>query len=376
MSTQEIKYIILLSVPLYVSLICGLLHFRMLLKNDSPLGRKSLLLAVLAYMASTFGWLLLIFYATLPQVFIFLDSFLLLAFMAIHVIYYHFIFEMTKINKDEKFGKIHYFLPVLLSVSMLVWSLFIPFEVRLSFTGPGSVYAEKYKLYSVFYSIMPVLFLVWNVVYALFGLQRIIRFRKIVVDYSADEQRTSFTWLYQFLLAMLATLPMTIIAITLPEGRILPFWLIISFIILLIFKDIVFAHNILLDNFVLIRPDADELQDDEATSDAFEQTKYEATQRLENYMHKNKPYLNPKLKITDMTRELATNRTTLSILINRTYGMNFSSYINRFRLGELDRIKKDPAHAHLSEFEQVLIAGFSDYRGYKRVKQREEKFNS
>lgn len=373
MSTREITYVILFSVPFYISLICGLLHLRMFLMKDSVLGSKPILLAVLAFMTSAFGWLSAIFYFTVPSLFVFLNPFLLLAFMGIHVVYYHFIFEMTKMHGEEKFPVIHYFIPVFLSACMLIWSLFIPFEVRLSLTGSNDLYIEKYKLYSVFLSSTPFLFVVWNIIYAVFGLHRIIQFRKVLVDYSADEQRTSFTWLYQFLWAMLAALPIAVVAICLPKGQTIPFWLIILFVILLIFKDIIFAHNVLLDNFVLIRPENGEYQNHNMASDTI---KRGDIKRLETYIRKNKPYLNPKLKITDMTRELATNRTSLSLLINRTYGMNFSRYINRFRMEELERIKNNPAYADLSEVEKAILAGFSDYRGYKRVRQREETFNS
>lgn len=344
--------------------------------NDSLLGRKPLLLAVIAYMASTFGWLCIIFYMTMPEIFVFLNSFLLLAFTFIHVIYYHFIFEMTRIEKKEKFSLIHYFFPAFLSLCMLIWSLFIPFDVQVSFTQFDDVYREKYKLYYLFYSSKPMLFFIWNIIYALFGLRRIIQFRKIVVNYSADEQRTSLTWLYQFLLAMLAAFPLAIIAISLPEGKDLPFWILIVFMIILIFKDIIFAHNVLLDNFVVMRPDADDQQDNEINENTSATIKREEIKRLEIYIYKHKPYLNPKLKITDMTRELATNRTSLSLLINRTYGMNFSRYINRFRLEEFEKMRSNSLYEDLSELDQVLKAGFSDYRGYKRVKQREDTFNS
>lgn len=73
-----------------------------------------------------------------------------------------------------------------------------------------------------------------------------------------------------------------------------------------------------------------------------------------------------------MITDLNTNRTSLSLLINRTYGMNFSRYINRYRLEELESIKSDSGYAGLCELDMVALAGFSDYRGYKRVKQREE----
>jgi len=357
-----------------VSVICGLLHLKLIRTNDSILGRKPLWLAVMGYNISAFAWLCIIFNISMPRIFVFLNPFLMLSCMLIHVIYYHFIFEMTRIYKDENFSFLHYFFPVIIGSVMLIWSFFIPFDMRLSLSVTEGFYPDNYYLYSVFYSSKPVIFFMWNIIYVALGLRRVIYFRKVIVNYSADEQRSSLTWLYQFLTAMIATLPMALIFICSRDDKMPVLWLIICFILVVIFKDIIFAHNVLLDNFVIFRTDT-ETDSGEASPDDYGPVKREDIQKLEAFIRNYKPYLNPRLKITDMTRELGTNRTSLSLLINRTYHMNFSRYINRFRLEELERLRNDAAYAGLSELELVLKAGFSDYRGYKRVKQREEVLN-
>ena len=371
MSTQEITYIIPLSIPLYVSFICGLLLLKMFFRNDSILGRKPLLLSVFACMISAFGWLAIIFYITVPHFFVLMNPVLFLAFTSIHVIYYHFIFEMTRIQNDEKFPVIHYLFPVLLSLGLLIWSLFIPYDFQVSIADLNDIYIRKFKLSPIYFSFRFVIFIVWNIIYALFGLYRVIHFRKEIVNYSADEQRISFTWLYQFLSILLLTLPISILAICLPKHKSFPFLLLFLFIVVAVLKNLILTHNILLNNFVIIRPDVEEPEECETDVYSIENKKRDDIKKLETYILRNKPYLNPKLKITDLTRELGTNRTSLSLLINSTYGMNFCRYINLYRLKELERLKEDPVYAGLSELEQVLRAGFSDYRGYKRVKERE-----
>jgi AraC-like DNA-binding protein len=104
--------------------------------------------------------------------------------------------------------------------------------------------------------------------------------------------------------------------------------------------------------------------------------KNEDIKRLEAYMCNEKPYLNSRLRITDIIRKLNTNRTSLSLLINRTYGMNFSRFINRYRLAEMEELNNDPANAGVSQSELAVWAGFSDRRGYVRAKQREAAFKS
>ena len=73
-----------------------------------------------------------------------------------------------------------------------------------------------------------------------------------------------------------------------------------------------------------------------------------------------------------MCAELGTNRSYLSSFINSEYWMNFSGYINRQRLDELDRIRVAPENRKAAGIDLVLCAGFSSYRSYIRVKARDD----
>ena len=52
--------------------------------------------------------------------------------------------------------------------------------------------------------------------------------------------------------------------------------------------------------------------------------------------------------------------------------MNFCRLINRCRLMALDRLRVSPANAGKTNMELVLMAGFSGYRNYLRVKKEED----
>lgn len=64
-------------------------------------------------------------------------------------------------------------------------------------------------------------------------------------------------------------------------------------------------------------------------------------QQVEKYLEDRKPYLNPEFKITDMARDLVSNRTYISAFINREYGVNFNRFINSYRLKEVERLHAD-----------------------------------
>ena len=84
-------------------------------------------------------------------------------------------------------------------------------------------------------------------------------------------------------------------------------------------------------------------------------------------MRTARPYLNPRLRITDLAAALNTNRSYLSAFINSTYNMNFSQLINSYRLEEFRRLEKE--RPELNKTERAVMAGFGSYRSYVRIKE-------
>ena len=370
MTHDELAYIILFSVPAYTALICGLLMVRMSQLKESPFERGELIQAIVLYLISMLVWLSFIVYTVLPEIYVMLNSFLFLACLLVYAVSYRFVFEVTKVNQSEKFPKIHYLFPLSGFIVMQVWSFFVPWEVRLSLVRSGGIMVEGYQWYSIFFDSNILLLLCMNLTYTLLGLRRIVRYRKVVVNFSADEYRGSVGWLYQFIYTSLAMFVVEVCIFMFSINMRVPIWLLPIPAVFAVFKYVILTHNVLLENFVIIKTDPVDSPNTEYSGDTLGQAL--KIRHLEAYMHKNKPYLNPKLKITEVVRELNTNRTTLSLLINRTYGMNFCRYVNRFRLKEFEEIKSNPKNVNLSKQELVIKAGFSDYRGYRRVKQHEE----
>ena len=381
MTPTEITYIILFSLPAYVAMMCGSYLIRMLYLNEHPFGRKPFILTIVLYFAAMTVWLSQILYVVLPEVYVTLHSFLFFTCLLLSVLSFRFVFEITKVNPSDKFPHVHYLAPFTGFALMLLWSFFVPREVQLSLVRSGGVAVEGHEWFSLFFASDIPLLLGMNLFYAALGLRRTASYRKVVVDYSADEFRGAIQWIYHIIFTWFAICVGT--GAIYIASKIIPVnaWLFAIPAIISIVKYILLVHNILFENFVVIKTDM--LVSGESNRSPVDATYSElpesindkssfAIMRLEAYIRKEKPYLNPKFKITDMARDLNTNRTSLSSLINRTYGVNFCYFINRFRLQELKQLKTNPAIKNLSEEELVSMAGFSDYRGYLRVKFREE----
>jgi AraC-like DNA-binding protein len=71
--------------------------------------------------------------------------------------------------------------------------------------------------------------------------------------------------------------------------------------------------------------------------------------KLEEWLAKEKPYLNPDFKLMDLREVLPMNRTYLSQFINDTYGCSFYQFANRFRVEEAKRLMRECPKMKLSD---------------------------
>jgi len=92
---------------------------------------------------------------------------------------------------------------------------------------------------------------------------------------------------------------------------------------------------------------------------------------LLSYLEHEKPYLNPKLSIGDVAAKLDCTETELSQLLNNHMNVNFSNFINVYRVNE---IKKRLNQENLSKYTLKALSeqcGFSSkatfYRVFKNV---------
>jgi len=76
-------------------------------------------------------------------------------------------------------------------------------------------------------------------------------------------------------------------------------------------------------------------------------------------MQSKKLFLNPELKITDVSRISKLPRRQISQTINEKLGVNFYHYVNRFRIEEAIHLMEK------EEFSRYSIAGISELAGFK-----------
>lgn len=90
------------------------------------------------------------------------------------------------------------------------------------------------------------------------------------------------------------------------------------------------------------------------------------------YFKQHKPYLNPKLQLTSLADALGVTREELSRFINKTYKMNFNTFLGRQRLEELERLRKQTKNNDVTIKKLLLQAGFPYYNSYMRARREAE----
>lgn len=199
------------------------------------------------------------------------------------------------------------------------------------------------------------------------NLRNIYRYRRFIVDYSSEVQRISLDWLAAVQVFILVCVPVPLAGLLLDMETFSSSYFVWLGVLPTFVFYMMLCYNMLDKNYLIVQPEALKTEDMPPDLPALDR------KRLERYLREKKPYLDPKLRITDLAAGLSTNRSYLSAFINKEYGMNFCRLINRCRLMALDRLRVSPANAGKTNMELVLMAGFSGYRNYLRVKKEEDR---
>ncbi len=89
--------------------------------------------------------------------------------------------------------------------------------------------------------------------------------------------------------------------------------------------------------------------------------------KFDEFFTKSKPYLDKDLKIWDISRELGSNRTYISRVINDEYGMNFTSFVNHYRIDEAKRLINEDSKGSLTYETIAELSGFGSINSFNRA---------
>ncbi len=80
---------------------------------------------------------------------------------------------------------------------------------------------------------------------------------------------------------------------------------------------------------------------------------------LEAIMLKEKPYLDPRLNLSDLSEMINCSPNQLSQLLNENIGKNFYDYVNEYRLGHFQELTRDPKNKQFTFLSLAYDSGFN-----------------
>lgn len=90
-------------------------------------------------------------------------------------------------------------------------------------------------------------------------------------------------------------------------------------------------------------------------------------ERVLNVVLHQKRYQNPDLTLTDLAKELQTNPSFLSKIINQSFQMNFNDFVNFYRVEDVKQQLQDKGNAHLTIMSMAYDAGFNSKATFNRA---------
>lgn len=367
-------------VPLFSSLtlICLLL----LALRDSKTNReRSVTLSFLLYLiVFTAGYLLLTLYTYFPSFYVYFSSFTLAAFMFAPILFYRLAWVLTETGRKVCFPFVrHFSLPALLTLTLILWSAFIPLSIQLDLIMGQEINAD-YGAFCLFFRSKLFVGSVFVLFYVALSLMRLANYYRAMNQGAKPCKCPTQLMLFVALPLFMLPLVSAVLLKALRHEGVDSLLAITLLLILFVVLHCILGYNIICRRFVLywlpteeptvaavmpkraMRPIAERVKNAEGKIVAVALTR----KRFEEYFREHKPYLNPELRITDLIEPLKANRTVISNFVNKTYGVNFNRYINRLRLKELERLKSLPAHKETAIALLLAKAGFSSMRNYTR----------
>ena len=113
------------------------------------------------------------------------------------------------------------------------------------------------------------------------------------------------------------------------------------------------------------------LENDNTISEEFKKTTSETDiqqfKEIKDQIQKRELFINPKLNLTSLSRELNIKEKELSRLINKHGGLNFYQFINGYRIQKFKILLESPKSEHLSLFGLAQDSGFNSKSSFYQV---------
>jgi AraC-like DNA-binding protein len=210
--------------------------------------------------------------------------------------------------------------------------------------------------------------------YTVASLRLIRQFRNVSQDRFSDRQRTNISWLSStivfFIVCMVISTANGLIGLTAFAKY---FYFAFTLLLLMLF---VFINRVLLkalqkpEIFAVLTENEEvkeNIQSRFNKSYLVNEESKRDLERLTQHMISNKPYLEPELTLDELASQLNIRPKILSQLINEMLGQNFFDFINRYRIGEAQKLLTNPSDRKITVQEVLYQVGFNSKSSFNTL---------
>ena len=357
--------------PLYVCIFWALVFLNMLMRKNRARYFLGFFMATafLLYLGHS------LFFLGEYQLYIYYDAVYITTSLLVYPLYYQYIRLLTKDTRWSARYLLHY-IPALV-IGLATW--IVHHKYQLSAQDDAENYLrEGYRLNfstnsefilrSLVSTVHRISFAVQVVAYYVAGYILIKNYREKVRNYYSNHETRSMRWVAWIFVSLLVTALLStvfnaigrFVFVNRPEYLLIPSML---------FSAMIFTLGFLANlQDQVIREIANEDQREKENLPARGPHMHEdIDSKLTDLFRVEKLHLNPDLNIWDIASRLGTNRTYLSGHINRQYNVNFSMFVNRFRVEEAKEYLAGELR-NLYSMEAIgEKCGFGSYNNFIRV---------
>ncbi|AKD04272.1 AraC family transcriptional regulator [Pontibacter korlensis] len=281
-------------------------------------------------------------------------------------LYLYLVYSIRNGNHLKPLDYLH-FAPAALSYLYMM-----PFYFSYSAEEKAAVDKGLVEDYSVFSTILLIGFIVSGLTYAVTSYSKLLKRKNLVLDNFSYEKRISLSWLQYSILATGFVFVTVAFVSILREGfgfafpfnaDILFYSIIVGFVVYIGYSGIRQQ-----DLFSNAPKSVEVLVDAESgykKSGLKEDTAVLKHQELLWVMENEKPYLNPKLTLSELSLRLEMSPNNMSQLINQYEQVNFYDFINSYRVEEF--IRRAQSNTNFSLLAHAFDAGFNSKSAFNSV---------
>jgi len=210
----------------------------------------------------------------------------------------------------------------------------------------------------------------WNAAFLCFSIRHYRKYRAWLNENFSDTEKVKFDWLRNFL--YIFTFVFIVGAIFDFTGS---FLFRLSYIQFFYFEFVLALVTYYLATAGYLRSQTIALEFSAVKSEEIEARKTllpeKKLERLKSkllkLMQNDKPYLEPNLTLTDLSKQIGVNSAVLSYVINHGFGKNFNDFTNEFRIAEVKKKLNNGGADNLMLLGVALDCGFNSKATFNRA---------